>query len=677
MQFVNPYFLFGLFALLIPILVHLFNFRKYKLFYFSNTRFLQELQQKTNKQSRIRKLIILSLRMIAIAALALAFARPYIPNSNQSQNTGNACVVIYVDNSFSMENNSVSGNLLNNAKEKAIAIADAYQESDRYMLITNDFEAKHQQFLTKDELKQMLEQIEISSASQTIRDIYAYGTSLMNRQNTNNKYLYLISDFQTSTSDFAAITQDTSISVYLTPLEANSINNIYIDSLWLDSPTLKFGQQASVRAVIRNLSDNDIEKLPVKLFINGQQRALASVDVASNGYSEAQLNFNIGNQTIENGYVEILDNPIIFDDKLYFSLSATAQSHVLSLYDKQDNRYIKALFEPDSTILYQSSSLKNINYATLKEQDLIIVELPKEELSSGLTQELTQYVKQGGNLLIIPSDEPNNSLNNALGISVFSKLNTEKTMVSALNLQHPLYKNVFEKYPENITLPSVTQHLEISKDVVSHKEVLISMENGNDFLVSYKVDNGNVYVLAAGLDEKFSDFPRQAIFVPTIYNMPLTKNLNNPLYYTIGKSNSIDVNTISLTADQVLEIKSKHGDFIPEISRNIFGMQLHVHNQIKEADNYILYNKDSALMGLSFNYSRKESDMHFHSIEQLKENVAMHNLNNFSILDIQHKSSSVIQSQINSTGKQLYYVFILIALLVLLTEVILLRIWKN
>ncbi len=214
---------------------------------------------------------------------------------------------------------------------------------------------------------------------------------------------------------------------------------------------------------------------------------------------------------------DFFNNPIIFDDKLYFSLSATAQSRILSLYENQDNSYLKALFEYDSGMLYQSSSLKNINYTTLKEQDLIIIELPKEELSSGLVQELVQYVKQGGNLLILPKEEPNNSLNNALGISTFLKLNTEKTMVSTLNLQHPLYKNVFEKYPDNITLPSVTQHLEISKDIIANKEVLISMENGNDFLVSYKVDDGNVYLLAAGLDEKFR-VPLSLVVCKFIYN---------------------------------------------------------------------------------------------------------------------------------------------------------------
>ncbi|MFA6868191.1 MAG: BatA domain-containing protein, partial [Bacteroidales bacterium] len=77
MIFLYPSFLFGLFALVIPIIVHLFNFRKYKIFYFSNTQFLQSLQQQTKHQSQVKKLIVLALRLLAITAIVMAFARPY------------------------------------------------------------------------------------------------------------------------------------------------------------------------------------------------------------------------------------------------------------------------------------------------------------------------------------------------------------------------------------------------------------------------------------------------------------------------------------------------------------------------------------------------------------------------------------------------------------------------
>jgi hypothetical protein len=676
MYFSNPYFLIGLIALVLPVIIHLFNFRRYKIFYFSNTRFLQELKQQTNKQSKIRKLIILSLRMLAITTLVFAFARPYIRRNDAPLMGSSACVALYIDNSFSMENTAVNGNLLDEAKQKALSIVNAYRGSDKYMLITNDLKAKHQQFLSRDDFKDALESVQISAATKDISEIYAYCLRDMNRQNTAAKFLYLISDYQTSTSSLNNLQLDNGLSTYIIPLQANKISNVYIDTLWLNSPSPKFGQQASIHAVIRNISDNDVEKLPVKLFINNSQKALASIDIAKNGFGEVQLNFMTGNEKIQNGYVEILDYPVVFDDKMYFSLLAADKTHILSIFESSENRYIKALFASDSSVIYQSVGAKNINYSTLKEQNLVIFE-QNENISSGLVQELVQYVKQGGNLLLLPSPHAtsyNNTLNTALYVSTFGNLNTSKTAVSSLNLQHSLYKNVFEKYPENISLPSVFQYFESHKTIINNKEVAIRLENGDDFLVSHRVDEGNVFLLAAGLGDKFSDFQKHAIFVPSLYNMTLG-NKQHQIYYNIASTNSIDLPNIYVPSDNILEIKNKKTAFIPEIKRNIQGIQLYVHQQVKDADNYLLWNSDTVLMGLSFNYSRKESDMQFLSVSQIKDYISQHNSNNIKLLDIQNKPNAVIEQQINSYGTPLYALFIILALAALLAEVVLLRIW--
>ncbi|MDR2409884.1 MAG: BatA domain-containing protein [Bacteroidales bacterium] len=678
MYFANPYFLFGLFALLIPIIIHLFNFRRYRIFYFSNTRFLQELKQQTNRQSKIRKLIILFLRMLAISMLVIAFARPHLHQKEGQLSGSSACIAIYIDNSFSMENSAVRGNLLDEARSIATAIADAYRESDRYMLITNDFEGKHQQFLSRDDFKQALDELQISPASKDLSEVYAYGLRDINQQNVSSRLFYFISDFQLSTSNFKNIQPDPKVSTYIVPLTANAINNVYLDTLWLNTPSPKMKQQASIHAIIRNVSDNDMEKLPVKLFINNSQKALSAVDIAAKGYTEVQLNFMIGEEAIQNGYVEILDHPVIFDDKLYFSLLASNQSYVLSLFSTVENIYLKPLFGYDTHIVYQSVNLKNINYSTLKEQNLVIIE-QTEELASGLVQELVQYVKQGGNLLILPSTDAtayNNTLNTALGVSTFGQLNTTKTEVAGLNLQHALYKNnVFDKYPENISLPSVMQYFVSDKAITTNKEIAIRLENGDDFLVSHKVEKGNVYLLAVGLSEKFSDFPLHALFVPSLYNMSITFDQQNQLYYTIGQTNSILLHNIHIAGDNILEIKNKNNSFIPEIKRGVQGIQLYVHNQMKDADNYLLWNKDSVIMGVSFNYNRKESDMQFLTVDKIKEYLSQYNNDKISLLDIQNKPASVIEQQINN-GVSLYFLFVIVALLALLAEGILIRIWK-
>jgi beta-galactosidase GanA len=350
----------------------------------------------------------------------------------------------------------------------------------------------------------------------------------------------------------------------------------------------------------------------------------------------------------------------------------------LSIFENSENRYIKALFGSDSSVVYQSVSSKNINYSTLKEQNLVIFE-QNEEIPSGLVQELVQYVKQGGNLLLLPSSNAasyNNTLNTALYVSTFGKLNASQTAVSTLNLQHALYKNVFEKYPENISLPAVFQYFESNKTITNNKEVAIRLENGDDFLVSHKVDDGNVFLLAVGLSDKFSDFQKHAIFVPSLYNMTLG-NKQHQIYHTIASSNSIDLPNIYVPSDNVLEIKNKKTAFIPEIKRNIQGIQLYVHQQVRDAGNYLLWNSDTVLMGLSFNYSRKESDMQFLSVSQIKEYIAQYNSNNIKLLDIQNKPNALIEQQINSSGISLYAMFIILALLALLAEVVLLRVWMG
>ena len=76
MRFLYPNMLWGLFALLIPILIHLFNFRRHKLVYFSNTTVLRSIQQENAKTRKLKYLVTLLLRCLFITALVLAFAFP-------------------------------------------------------------------------------------------------------------------------------------------------------------------------------------------------------------------------------------------------------------------------------------------------------------------------------------------------------------------------------------------------------------------------------------------------------------------------------------------------------------------------------------------------------------------------------------------------------------------------
>ena len=151
MMFVYPLFLWTLAVVSIPIIIHLFNFRKYKKVYFSNVKFLRELKQESKSKSRLKEILILSARCLALIAIVFAFAQPVLKNKNNINYPGANAISIYIDNSFSMLNINKQGTLFESAKKKAIDLINAYSSNDKFQIITNDFEGKHQRFYIKED----------------------------------------------------------------------------------------------------------------------------------------------------------------------------------------------------------------------------------------------------------------------------------------------------------------------------------------------------------------------------------------------------------------------------------------------------------------------------------------------------------------------------------------------
>ena len=168
MNFIAPEFLYALGFLAIPILIHLFNFRRYKTVQFSQVRFLKSIKKQTQSTSRLKHLIVLACICLALAALVFAFAQPYLTSNKSVEVSEKKGVVVYIDNSFSMQASAEVGSLLDDAKNKAITIANAYNESDQFQLHTNRFDANEQSWLNKEAFIDQLQQVDFSANYRTM-----------------------------------------------------------------------------------------------------------------------------------------------------------------------------------------------------------------------------------------------------------------------------------------------------------------------------------------------------------------------------------------------------------------------------------------------------------------------------------------------------------------------------
>ena len=224
MQFLYPTFLLALAALAIPIILHLFYFRRFKKVYFTNVRFLKELKEETSARSKLRNLLVLLMRLLALAFLVFAFAQPFIPQDVEVKQ-GQKAVSIFVDNSFSMSSLSQDVPLLEKAKQRAREIIAAYDVEDEFQVLTNDFEGRHQRLVSQEDAIGLVDEIGVTPAVKNLSTVITRQKQVLEGSGTENLVAYMISDFQKNVTDIQNY-PDTTVETNLVPLESVQERNI-------------------------------------------------------------------------------------------------------------------------------------------------------------------------------------------------------------------------------------------------------------------------------------------------------------------------------------------------------------------------------------------------------------------------------------------------------------------
>ncbi|MDD4603989.1 MAG: BatA domain-containing protein [Bacteroidales bacterium] len=685
MQFVHPFFLLAISAVAIPILIHLFNFRKFKKVYFTNVHFLHEIQQETKRQSQLKQILILCARILAISCLVLAFAKPYIPSSlHEKKISGQHYVSIYLDNSFSMEALATQGKLIDIAKTKAQEIASAYTTADLFQLLTNDFEGKHQHFVTREEFRKLVEDVKLSPTSRPLPDVISRMNDLLYSTRKSNRDAYLISDFQKTTASFYSAKPDSSTSWYLVPLSAVKNDNLYIDTVYFLSPIHQPGQPVKLLVKIRNEASDPLEKVPVKLTINSVQKAISSFSVGANSRVEVVLTYTENPAGFQFGKIEINDYPIIFDDKFHIAYTVSPCINILCINEKEDNRFLSSLFAHDSAFRFTSTSSQQLDYSSFNNYSIVILN-GATELSSGLIRQLQNFVLQGGSLAIFPPENATSrtflDLSSQLQTANLSTIDTNRQRISSLQLASDLFNDIFEKgsngkvtLPENIDLPEVFRHYTLSSGLQSGMEVLMRLQNNDPFLVLTKLKEGKIYIFTVPLIEKWSNFPKHLIFVPTLYKIALLSNKIHPLFYPVGENSLIEIPLVNSDEKNLIKIRKKTSEFeiIPEQRKFGTGISLFTHGQIKEDGWYSVASGKSDIEIAAFNFNRNESDMNCFSVNELQELTKKMPAKNVQLI-IPKKSSLTQQIHELKQGTPLWKFFIMFALLFLAIEISLIR----
>ncbi|MCC8425917.1 BatA domain-containing protein [Mucilaginibacter sp. UR6-11] len=673
MHFLYPAFLFAFISLAIPILVHLFNFRRYQKVYFSNVQFLKEIQEQQSSRRNLKELLILAARLLALAFLVLAFARPYISNRNHTNAGASRTISVFLDNSYSMQTLNREGSLLDEAKRRAKEIVSAYSMNDKFHLLTQDFEGKHQRLLSREEFNDAVDAVKISPRSRSLQEIINRQQNLLSMQPGAGRSIDIISDFQKNIAGTQPLKIDTGVQVSLIRLNANPQVNVTVDSVWLLSAIHRPGETEKLVVKLHNYAGENSAKIPLKLTINGEQKALGGFTLAARSIQNDTLTFSGLKPGWQRGEISLQDNPVTFDNQFYFTFNVKQQMPVLLIDGGTVNPYLKAVFGIDQFFKAYRVPEGNVDYAGLGTYPLIVISDIKS-VSAGLSQQLKVYVSKGGTLAVFPAADADlagyRSFLQQMGAAYPEKLNTEDIKVSALNLQNPVFKNIFEDFPNNPDLPVVKKYFQINPASASSENLML-LPGGLPFWAGYRSGKGKVYVCAVALNEDFSNLPRHALFVPVMFRIALLSGHDQPLFYSLGHDETIETAPVQSSGKQLLKLIKGKQSIIPDVRQREGSTLLYVSDQLQETGLYELKKQDSTISVMAFNDNRNESDLSYYTAAELHKILP----DKSNVIEVNKGSIKDIVSQADF-GVQLWKLCIILALIFLAAEILLTRYYK-
>ncbi|MDL2251387.1 BatA domain-containing protein [Odoribacter sp. OttesenSCG-928-J03] len=669
-HFLRPEFLYGLFALIIPVIIHLFSFKRYKKVYFSNFNFLLSLQQEKRNSSKVKKWLLLLLRMVVMAAIVIAFARPYIPpaSSGRAQQTAEQSpVIIYIDNSFSMSNSGAHGSLLEEAKKYMFDILNSYPAGTGFMLLTNDND--NNIILSKEEASGSIAGIKTGPASKNLSEIFKQA-AMWNKGEGST--LFLLSDFQKHICDFQSVRPDSlTVPVFLM-LKPENINNLFIQDVGFDQTMLhRKNQSDRISIQVANSSGKDFNNVPISLSINDKKKSVSKVNIPENRAETVHINYLNTENGFYRGMVEISDFPVLFDNKFYFSYEIDDKINVLCLEQEKHNPFFGKLFADTSDFQLRYLHISRTANINFNHYNLIILDR-LSSLSSGVSSELENYVNAGGHVFILPGNKVSTNVFNQLlrkmHAPVFGDRDTNM-YIADIEYQASLFKNAFEKEEKNTVLPFASTFYPLTNN--RNTDILLKDKRNNTVLASQAFGQGKVYISAFDFAPENGDMVYHPLFVPLMVNM--SYNIQSALNtsWFLGSNKPVSISGKKITDNSRLLIRKEDGtfEFIPEIRKDFNGNYalMNPYN-IQDAGIYEVMQDNKVIDILAFNYDRKESELVYCDEKELQKQFPTAKVENIKTTLINRNSELVKEIVFQDKNKYLSWWFILLAAITLLAE---------
>ena len=273
MNFLHPNILWFLSLLALPIIIHLFHFRRHKKLYFSSLKFIQSFQQEKKAIKKAKDLLILLFRILAILFLVLAFAQPYTGTISDSEAASDSLISLYIDNSNSMSAKGINGELLSQAKSNAKEIISQFPANQKFIIASNELNGIQERTLNQQDALFEIDQINYTPIQRNLNTVMNWQREVSIKEKKNNHKLnkinyIVLSDFQKDFFRLENIKKDDEGHYNMIQFQPQNKSNCFVDSVWFESPVHRINEENELFFRIVNKGNEEIINLELSIESN-------------------------------------------------------------------------------------------------------------------------------------------------------------------------------------------------------------------------------------------------------------------------------------------------------------------------------------------------------------------------------------------------------------------------
>ncbi len=556
--FIHPYLLAGILAGALPILIHMLYRRRARIIRFSAMRFVILSYKKVARRLLLREYLLLLVRCLLVAAIAIAMARPIFSRVIQGMNSeqGPTATAIILDNSYSMMSRVKSGSLFDEAKELAIQLINSMSDVDEAAVLftaPGTGAGSLELGLTRDRkrLVHAVEKVEISYGPSRPLEALHRASPILESASQAFRQIAFITDLQRyGFSQAATVFSGHMPTIYFFDLtRGKEMRNLALGGLSMESVPIQREAKLKIQAMVHNYGRDDSPSHLIQVLLGDKVAARGFISVPGRGAETKQFFLSEPEQGVQEGVVQIMSSdPLAVDDKAYFHLTGGGKVRALVVdgdpkvrLQKSETYFLDKALHPR---LYSRSRIDPTtivteeleNYPLRDFQVLILCNVGK--VSRKTAGRIHQFVKDGGGLLFSLGDQVDAEFYNSLwqdllprelrgvkspyagaeGVSEIRVMHIDRHFGRGQHGEavHPILSVFRDPGQGDLGLASFFSYFLLQPEVGPATRVILRLTNGTPLMVEKPLGKGIVILYATSLDQAWNDLCLHPTFLPLL-----------------------------------------------------------------------------------------------------------------------------------------------------------------